>query len=191
MAMATIVCPVCEHPQAQGTECEVCGRVLGPASADAPPPPSPLADLERTGVGPADAGGVSPLADLEPTFHAPAAGGASELTGPPDAVPDLEATGAAPVDVDVAPDPEIERTEHLDLPLDDGFALPALPVCRYCRTPATADERICARCGMRLPTGDARPSPAPGGEGEARRCSCGMLLGPGTSRCPGCGARAG
>jgi hypothetical protein len=184
--MATIVCPVCEHAQAEGTECEVCGRALGPATgaSAAAPPPAPLADLEPTGVGTAEAGGVALMAELEPTFHAPAAAQS-------DALPDLEATGAAPVDVQVAVDPELERTGYVDLPLDDAFALPPLPVCRYCRTPATADERICARCGMRLPALAAAPAPAAAREGEARRCSCGILLSPGASRCPGCGARAG
>lgn len=177
------VCPVCEHAQAQGTECEVCGKVLAPAPA-APPatPPVALDGLERTALGEADVGGVVPMADLESTLHAPA---------PPvaDLVPDLEATRAAPVDVAVAPEPDVERTAHGGLPADDGFALPPLPVCRYCRTPATADERICARCGMRLPAVTAAAEPR--AAGEERRCSCGLLLAPEASRCPSCGARAG
>lgn len=181
-----IVCPVCEHTQAQGPECEVCGKLLAATPAAPAPAPAALEGLERTAQGGAEVGGVAPMAELEATRHAPAAMAVEDL------VPDLEATGAAPVDVAVAATPDVERTAHAALPEDDGLALPALPVCRYCRTPATADERICSRCGMRLPVLAAAPqAPAGAGGPEGHRCSCGLLLAPGTARCPGCGARAG
>jgi hypothetical protein len=175
-----IVCPVCEHAQPHGGECEVCGKRLAGA-----PPPSPA---------------VAPVEGLEPTLHA----GAPSL--PPDAVPGLEPTGhgpvhvaaervpdveatcAAPVDVDAPPVPDLERTEAEGLPSDARTELPAFPVCRYCRTPALPGERVCSRCGMRLPALAAAAGPAPA-EPPVRRCSCGApLRGP---VCPACGGRAG
>ena len=100
---------------------------------------------------------------------------------------DLEPTRAAPVDVDAPPVPDLERTDQ-GVPDDAPTALPALVACRYCRTPAMPGERICSRCGMRLPA-DGRASPAAAGPAAAeRRCGCGALAGEG-ARCPGCGGR--
>jgi hypothetical protein len=172
-----IVCPVCEHAQPQGAECDVCGRRLAaPSAADHPPPR--VEGLEPTAAAPV-AAAVAILPDLEPTRHAPAGAGA-------DRMPELEATQAPPVDVDVAPVPDVERTAA-ELPGDAPAAPPALVVCRYCRTPAMPGERICARCGMRLPVlaSAAAPDDAAGGW----RCSCGTLAR--GSLCPGCGARRG
>ena len=85
-----IVCPVCEHAQVQGTECEVCGKRLGrgPSAADLALPRVP--DLEPTSHAPVDAPEQG-LPELEATRHAAAAAVAAE------AVPGMEATRAVPV----------------------------------------------------------------------------------------------
>ena len=67
-----IICPVCEHPQAQGDECDQCGkRLVRPRPA--PAAVAPMPELELT----PHAGGKAPVAvervaDLEPTRTAPA-----------------------------------------------------------------------------------------------------------------------
>lgn len=176
-----IVCPVCEHQQAQGADCDVCGKrlVAGVSAADLAVPA--VEGLEPTLHAAADAP-PSPIVELEPTLHA--ASGAPA----PDVTPDMEPTRAAPVDVVVAPAPDVERTAA-EIPGDLPTALPAFTTCRYCRTPAMPGERICARCGMRLPVvpggGKAVAAEAP----AQRVCSCGTVLRPDASLCPSCGAR--
>lgn len=172
-----IVCPVCEHAQPHGAECEVCGKRLGPPSS-ADPPVAPVDGLEPTLHARSEAP-VATVVELEPTRHA-----AAEHTADP--APDLEPTAAAPVDVDVAPAPDVD---HASAPIsaDARTPLPAIAVCRYCRTPAAPGERICGRCGMRLPIA-ATPTAAPPAE-EGWRCSCGTLAR--ASLCPTCGARRG
>jgi hypothetical protein len=172
-----VVCPLCEHAQAGGTECEVCGRRL-PAGSPAEGAIPLLDGLEPTR---APAAGVPPPAafpELEVTSHAPV--GAART----DPVPGLEPTPASPVEVAVEPLLGVDR--GLDgLPTDGPTPYPALVVCRYCRTEAALGERICARCGMRLPAVALVPPP-PAAE-ESQMCSCGVpVRGP---RCPACGAR--
>jgi hypothetical protein len=175
-----IVCPVCEHPQAQGTECEVCGKRLAPGPAEPAAALPRVPDLEPTAHAPGGAPSER-LADLEPTGHA----GAQAVAL--DAVPDLEATRAAPVDVATAPIPDVEPT-RTSIPGDAPTAVPAVIACRYCRTPAAPGERICGRCGMRLPAfGSAAAQRAGGGEPAARLCSCGAPVR--GALCPSCGAR--
>jgi hypothetical protein len=178
-----IVCPVCEHPQAQGAECEVCGKrlVAGVSAADLA---IPLVEgLEPTLQGAVDAPSDH-VPELEPTLLDTAAATAAAPAF--DVTPDLEATRAAPVDVQVAPVPDVERTA-MELPGDVPTALPVFATCRYCRTPAMPGERLCSRCGMRLPlvaapAGDAVPE-------VLRTCTCGTAVRPGASLCPACGAR--
>jgi hypothetical protein len=117
------------------------------------------------------------LPELEPTRHAPAAPA-------DDRTPDIEPTRAPPVDVEVAPAADLERTAA-EIPGDAATPLPAVVTCRYCRTPAAPGERLCARCGMRLPGVRTEP-PAPAGE-AGWRCTCGTLVR--GSLCPSCGAR--
>jgi hypothetical protein len=174
-----IVCPVCEHQQAQGAECEVCGKRLaaGPSAADLAVPP--VEGLEPTGHAPIDVA-AEHVVELEPTLHAAAADAA------PDPTPDLEATCTAPVDVEVAPTPDVERTAAA--PDDLPTVLPAFVTCRYCRTPAMPGERLCARCGMRLPV-VTEGAPGPAAAAEVHLCTCGAPLRPGVTLCPSCGAR--
>jgi hypothetical protein len=175
-----IVCPVCEHAQPHGGECEVCGKRLA-----GPPPPAAAIErvegLEPTGYEGGAVAVADPVPGLEPTGH-------GEVHLVPDLVPDLEATRAAPVDVDAAEIPGVERSGAAGLPADARTVLPAFPTCRYCRTPAVPGERVCSRCGMRLPVLSAPGSAAAPAE-AVRLCSCGApRRGP---VCPACGARAG
>jgi hypothetical protein len=174
-----IVCPVCEHAQAQGAECEVCGKrlVVGLSPADRAIPP--VDGLEPTRFVSSDVLDER-LPDLEPTLRGADAPFREERT------PDLEATAAAPVDVDSPPVPDLERTD-LVVPDDGPTLLPEVVTCRYCRTPAAPGERICGRCGMRLPIASAL-SPKAAAE-ELRVCTCGTAVRPDASLCPACGAR--
>jgi hypothetical protein len=172
-----IVCPVCEHPQSVGSECEVCGRRLARA-AGADPGVAPMEGLEVTHHAAVDAAGEL-VPDLEPTGHL-------AVQVQEEAPVEIEPTCAAPVDVATELTPDLERT-HAEIPGDGPTPLPAVIVCRYCRTPAPAGEHICSRCGMRLPVLGA--SAARGGEQPPRLCSCGLPVR--GSLCPSCGARSG
>lgn len=174
-----ITCPLCEHQQAAGSECEVCGRRLEEGRGTDAPVPA-LEGLELTSL---DAGGLAgaaplePVPDLEATHFAPSAAPVAEL------VADLEPTRAAPVEAVSDPTPDVERV-LAGLPEDGPTVLPVTLVCRYCRTEAHPSDRLCARCGMRLPVTPARPAAA---AAAPRLCSCGTPVT--RSTCPACGAR--
>ena len=178
-----IVCPVCEHQQAQGAECDVCGKRLVAGVSEADLAVARVEGLEPTLQAPVDAP-AERVAELEPTRQE--SGGSAFA---PDPTPDLEATGAAPVDVEVDPTPDVERITS-ETSGDAPTAVPVFATCRYCRTPAAPGERICTRCGMRLPVvseGAAAASAA----AAVRLCSCGAPVRVGASLCPVCGARLG
>jgi hypothetical protein len=173
-----ITCPVCEHPQHAGAECEVCGRALA-AFGGVDQPVAPLDGLEPTALA-SDlaAGDVAPLPELEPTLQA--------ATGPVPAVllAELEPTLAPPVEATGELVPDLEPTAAPPSG-DERTELPLFLVCRYCRTPAGPGERLCGRCGMRL---QIEPGTGPGGPVAAPRfCSCGTPIT--RSTCPACGAR--
>jgi hypothetical protein len=169
-----IVCPVCEHAQAQGAECEVCGKKFLQGAPEIPFVP-PVEGLDPTRYADVDVGEAT-LPGLEATGHA----AVDVPTGPE---PDLDRGRAAPVVV--APDrlPGLERGEE-GIPGDAPTAVPAIVTCRYCRTPALPGDRVCGRCGMRLPVFAREPEgdPAP-----PRVCSCGTVVA--GALCPSCGAR--
>jgi len=176
--VAMIVCPVCEHSQERGLECELCGRSF--AGAPEPTAPAaPMAELEPTRAPPAGAAREERVPGLEVNAHDP-------VEAPPAAIfPDLEPSAAAPVDVTTQPIPDLDRGLE-GLPADEPTPFPAVVVCRYCRTEAQLGEKLCSRCGMRLPTVALVPPPA---AEEARVCSCGTPVR--GSLCRACGARHG
>jgi len=147
-----IICPVCEHQQAQGDECENCGKKLQVPRAVAAVAVPTLPELEQT----LHAGGRAPvqteaMAELDQTRQK----AGPDL--PPQVVQDMETTRAAPIDkvsVEVVPELDTGRAQ------DDG-ARTAVPTgavtCRYCRN-VQAQGMLCDRCGMRLP----KIQPAPG-----------------------------
>lgn len=175
-----IVCPVCEHPQETGAECEVCGKRFAPGSLPVAPV-APMEGLETTGHAAVTAGfdAFGSIPELEPTLAPP-------VDVAEDRTPGIEATRMAPVDVDAPAIPDLER-QRAEIPGDAPTALPVAPICRYCRTPAVPGERSCSRCGMRLPLIDAAlVAEAPGG---AHQCpNCGALVAA-RELCPGCGNR--
>src|SRR5688500_1968055 len=91
-----IVCPMCEHTQASGTECEVCGKAL--VARRAPEVRvGRLAELEDTGF--ADAGAVEAAGG---TFEGLELARAEPVRlGRVDAVPEIERGRAEEVDVAV------------------------------------------------------------------------------------------
>ena len=174
-----LVCPVCEHAQADGLECENCGRLFQ-APLSPPEEFAPLPDLEPT-LRP-DSGeeaAVEEVPGIEPTASAPVELPATETLA------DLERNTGAPVDPPIETLADLERLGDLGPP--ERTPLPAVVVCRYCRTEASPGERICGLCGMRLPVFASEVERA-GGEEPVRICSCGAPLR--SSRCPSCGARA-
>lgn len=170
-------CTLCEHQQPDGEGCDVCGQPFAPAARRPVP--------------------ITPLEGLEATHH-------EAVPEPREALSDLEPTAAAPVEVVEPPLDALEATAHaaggepaldpfdlvgLELEPTLAEAVPDGPrgplVCRYCRTPAVGWERLCGRCGMRMPV----PRATPRASAEARRCGdCGTLL-TGGPVCRACGAR--
>ena len=169
-----IVCPLCEHPQPQGDECEACGKVLVAAGVAAEVPVQRLAELQETVVegGPAArVAPVQPMTELEATRI---------RTGPDlPAAPmtDLELGRLAPVgEVKVEAVPELDRARVQDL--DPRTALPIGAVtCRYCRN-VQAVGLVCDKCGMRLP------------KAPVAAAAEGPLAAVVWTRCKSCGAKA-
>lgn len=187
-----VVCPVCEHKQAFGVECEVCGKDLGDLGELGPPPAAivQVEGLEQTVPDRVGEVAVERVGELEVTSHA---GGKAPV--PTEVVPDLDVgrapeTGAVPVEQM----PDLAR----DREPDDGVrtAAPTGAVtCRYCRN-VQATGLICNTCGMRLPKASAPPPTAAAAgpkvtysRGDVRCRACGAPATPG-ERCSECGALA-
>lgn len=179
-----IVCPVCEHQQAQGAECEVCGKRFGNARV-ADLPVAALPELERTAFGAAPPVTVSALPDLETT----------RLSAGPDLPPvrlvDVEGTALAPVgEVAVERVPDVELGRYVDTGPRTPLSLTR--VCRYCKN-TQAEGLTCDRCGMLLPAASFEPleaAPARPGEEEIVKClQCGSRVVVGQV-CGGCGIQA-
>jgi hypothetical protein len=181
-----IVCPVCEHPQALGDVCDVCGKELvagwGPGEA----PVVPLDGLEQTQfTGAGSAPPPAPMLELEGT-RLPAV---PDL--PPQPMLEIDRPSAA-----AGPEIPILPLDELDLgrAQDDGqrTALPTGKVaCRYCRH-EQAEGVFCEACGMRLPkvaseTPGAPTTVARGDEevwGTCSKCGNRAMVG---RRCGECG----
>jgi hypothetical protein len=177
-------CPVCDHEQAFGLECDVCGKDLGGLGALGPPPVA-----------------VAPLEGLEVTIPPRVGEVAVERLG------ELESTRVADVQVAVLPIPEVEQNQAApvgEVPVerielspdrvpDDGVRTPfptGAVTCRYCRN-AQVSGSICERCGMKLPVVIIVPQAAgaPAREAEPVRTRCKACGAPATAgqRCGECG----
>jgi hypothetical protein len=180
-----MICPVCEHQQDFGVECEVCGKELG-GLGDLGPPPVTIQRVEGLEATLSENVGevqVERVGELEVTRFA-------AVTVAPEQTPDVEHTSMASVGA-VA----VERMGELqvDRVPDDGqrTAIPEGPItCRYCRN-VQATGTMCDRCGMRLPI-VAVPAAVVGtiigGAGELKT-RCRMCGAPaiGGQRCGDCG----
>jgi hypothetical protein len=135
--------------------------------------------LEPNQAAPVALDGLAPMEELERTEYE-----ATPMSAA-DQVPDMVATLAAKVEAEVDMVPDLERVGD-DILADEQTPYPVLVVCRYCRTEATFGDRLCSRCGMRLPS--VEPLGGQGsGEEAPRLCSCGAPVR--GARCPACGAR--
>ncbi len=174
-----VVCPVCEHQQALGEECQLCGKKLtGPGVV--PMPIEPVPGLEVTSLGGAGSAPAAAIPELEPTRY-----GAVAVAVAP--APDLEPTRAAPVQVPVEAVPGLEHTRGEPIPGDAPTARPASLTCRYCRAENPPSEATCGRCGMRLPVWEGTAGAPPPEAAQAARCAaCGTLNA--GEICSGCGA---
>jgi hypothetical protein len=176
-------CPVCEHTQAAGDSCEVCGHQLTEPGTSSSVPAGTLEGLEVTHWEEPFPEDPAPLDVLEQTALASVGVVALEP------VADLEATRAPAVEVPLEPMMDIDLGRA---PLDAPTPVPTGPMtCRYCKN-TQASGAFCDRCGMRSPrlTPALRSSgakAAPKEMGRCRRCSEKVL--PGT-RCGGCGMLA-
>ncbi len=159
-----MICPVCEHNQDFGVECEVCGKALGGLD-DLGPPPVQIQVVEG----------------LEATLQSPLGEVPVEKMG------ELEVTRFAAVNIEKVADLSEDRVP------DDGQRTPVAtgPVtCRYCRN-VQATGTMCDRCGMKLPVIAAESDLIVGkiiGDFESKvRCrSCGAPSKAG-ERCGDCG----
>ncbi|MBN1210703.1 MAG: hypothetical protein JXB05_37995 [Myxococcaceae bacterium] len=147
-----IICPVCEHQQAQGDECDNCGKKLQAPRVAAAVAVAPLPELEQTH----HAGGrVAVEAPTIPELDHTRQQAGPDL--PPQVMPDMETTRTAPVDkVSVEAVPEMDTGRAAD----DGVRTAAptgAVVCRYCRN-VQAEGLVCDRCGMRLPRARLAPT---------------------------------
>jgi hypothetical protein len=147
-----IICPVCEHQQAQGDECDNCGKKLQVPKVAAAVAVPTLPELEQTlHVG----GRVAVDAPLIPELDQTRQQAGPDL--PAQVMPDMETTRTAPIDkvsVETVPDMDTGRVA------DDGVRTAAPTgkvVCRYCRN-EQSEGMVCDKCGMRLPK--ARPTAA-------------------------------
>jgi ribosomal protein L32 len=181
-----MICPVCEHQQEFGLECDNCGKDLGGLLGIMGPPPSSVEvveGLEQTVAASVGELAVERLGELEVTFF-------ESVSVNPAPVEGAEATAQEAVG-----DVSVERMGELteDRVLDNGpkTAAPVGAVkCRYCGN-LQASGSLCERCGMRLPkaaAAAAAPRTAPAAiAADAVRCrACGAPAQPG-ARCRECG----
>ena len=158
MLAGMVVCPVCEHAQASGDDCEVCGKRLAPAGSGGAEVP-PLEDLEptlRDGVGTLR---VERMEGIEPT----ARDFEDSLDVPIDSEPWIERAMHDPVEPEPGDPVDVEPTPHAGTGGEPAgeFDPFAPPTCRYCRTLGAPGELFCERCGMKLDI--YRPGPGTDG----------------------------
>ncbi|ABF87441.1 conserved domain protein [Myxococcus xanthus DK 1622] len=182
-----IICPLCDHVQPEGTECDVCGKRFPAAVAET----APIATLPELEVTP-HAGGRAPVvAAVLPDLDVTRLRSGPDL--PAQVVPDLQLTRARDMGaVPVTPMPELDTGRAPDDGVRTAAPLGAV-VCRYCRI-TQAEGLLCDNCGMRLPRAKPTVAAAPGrpsGDDDGwRSCaSCHTRVRPGKA-CPECGTRA-
>ncbi|WIG96994.1 hypothetical protein [Myxococcus sp. SDU36] len=183
-----IICPLCDHVQPEGTECDVCGKRFPAAVAE----PTPVATLPELEVTP-HAGGRAPVATaVLPDLDVTRLRSGPDL--PAQVVPDLQLTRARDMGaVPVTPMSELDTGRAPDDGVRTAAPLGAV-VCRYCRNTQAAGL-LCDHCGMRLPrvkpTVAAAPGKSPADDDDGwRACvSCHTRVRLGKS-CPECGTRA-
>lgn len=169
-----IVCPVCEHVQAQGGECTVCGKVFPRGTARELPverlPGLELTTLASAAMTTTSVTNAAPMEGLERTRMP---------SGPAFPVARLDAL-------------ELHRAEPLPTERAQG-PVPGMPItCRYCRNVQNvqAQGQVCDGCGMRLTRymGQAPASPASkASEAPVVLHKCGVRTRAG-ERCSSCGA---
>jgi hypothetical protein len=194
-----IVCPVCEHQQAQGMECDVCGKDLSMLGA-----PAGLPGLDGLdgldGLGPPPSAPSEQVPGLEATVGARVGDVPVERDSdlevssftvgevPVEKMPDLEIVSGMVGDVPVEPMPDLA----VDRVPDDGVRTQVntgAATCRYCGNVQQAGL-ICDKCGMRLPRASAAQvaeiRKRPGN--ETIRCKiCGAPNTSADERCKECG----
>ncbi|GEJ58447.1 hypothetical protein [Anaeromyxobacter diazotrophicus] len=165
-------CPLCDHEQALGDACDVCGRALRGAGV-VRVPVQLLEGLDPTGYASAPAPSGAAMPELEPT----GVSAVPAVAGPREAW--VEATAQEAVAVAVEP-LEVERTSG------DGERSPreAVVRCRYCGELVPEGEAFCLRCAMHI---GSRAS-APEAFVEQVRCRACGAAGSG-ERCHACGER--
>lgn len=186
-----VVCPVCEHQQAFGVECDVCGKDLGDLGGLGPPPVAE-AKVEGLEVTIPERVGDVPIERVgELDAHIVDSAG---ITVAPEVVADLDVARASVGEV------AVERVADLsvDRAPDDGqrTAAPTGAVrCRVCQN-VQAEGLLCNVCGYRLPRtqvpivqAGVAPPRQTFSRGDVRCRACGAPAVPG-ERCSECGALA-
>ena len=191
-----IVCPVCENQQAQGLECDVCGKDLSSLAG--------LGALEAL-PGLEDLGPPPMAGETVPGLEVTLMDRVGEVAIERDAALELapEKIGEVPVekiaDLDGQPVPlgEVPVEPMLDLSVDraedDGVRTAAVSAgaitCRYCRN-VQETGMICDRCGMKLPRASATQIAeihAKVRPGDTIRCRYCGAPNPPEERCRECG----
>ena len=179
-----ITCPVCEHTQAGGDECEQCGKRFTARAAGGGDVPR-LAELEST---PYDDGDVEVRTERLSELELTQLQRGQDL--PPVSFPEMERTGqGGGGDVDAPPIPDLDPGRAPDDGVRTEIPWGAMK-CRYCGH-EQVEGALCDQCGMRLPRfgpDGAAPDPATSAvDDDLRvRCKCGSPARPGL-RCGNCG----
>ena len=174
-----IVCPVCEHAQAHGSECDVCGKSFPRGIArEVPVERLPGLEVTRVDAGETTAGLPVRVAPVEGLEHTPLKGGPDLPVVP---IPELEraadrSAASVPVPVMRLGELEVHREEPTPPTERTAMPTPGAPItCRYCRN-VQAQGLVCDRCGMRLVRYMNDPSTSASGPVARRRADEGTVV---------------
>jgi rRNA maturation protein Nop10 len=156
-------CPLCEHQQEAGEECENCGKRFQPSGLTA------------------DASAADAVSDDDLLLMPTAAGANPMLVCPHCQQPTAEV---------FCPNCGIRVRPHgfkmPAQPAELSATAPRAYTCPHCQQPTT--ETFCATCGVRVKPRSPEPEPEAAAEPERRACpSCGQWTVAAT--CPRCGVR--